>query len=315
MKTVFVSGASGVLGSRLVHRLTGAGFPVRALVKPDDPWLGRLAGTGCEFWRGDIQDPKCLAGAFAGVGTVFHLAAVILSPDPSAFERINTGGTANMVAAAAESGARHFVYVSSASVVYPKLTLYAQAKLAGETLVKNERRFAHTIVRPTLVYDENGGQELLLFWEMLKRFPIVPLVGGGRARKRPVFAGDIVEGLFRIADNPKAHGKTYNFSGSEAITLRELGELMLATAGLRKHFVAIPTPLCRLVARVLTLIDPNHPFSPQAVAGLCNDADLPPDAAVADLGFQPLGVRAGLPQHFPRTALPNPGPRTMEAPS
>ena len=315
MRTVFVSGASGVLGSRLVHRLRGAGFPVRALVQPNDPRLERLAGTGCELWRGDIQDPKCLAGAFAGVGTVFHLAAVILSPDPSAFERINTNGTANMVSAAADGGARHFVYVSSASVIYPNLTLYAAAKLAGETLVKKERRFAHTIVRPTLVYDENGGQELLLFWEYLQRFPIVPLVGGGRARKRPVFAGDIVEGLFRIAGNPKTHGKTYNFSGSEAVTLRELGALMLETAGRPKPFVAVPIALCRLVARVLTFINPNHPFSPQAVAGLSNDADLPPDAAVADLGFQPLGVRAGLPQHFPRAALLNPIPRSMEAPS
>ena len=102
---------------------------------------------------------------------------------------------------------RHFVYVSSASVVYPRLTPYGRAKLDAEKLVADERRFAHTIVRPTLVYDETGGQEFMLFRRYLRRFPVVPFIGPGSARKRPVFSEDVVDGLVRIVGNEIASAR------------------------------------------------------------------------------------------------------------
>ncbi|HEV3030202.1 MAG TPA: NAD(P)H-binding protein, partial [Polyangia bacterium] len=162
-RTAFVTGAAGVMGVRLVRGLVEAGWRVRALVLPGDALRARLAGLDCDIREGDVADAATLRGACAGVDTVYHLAAVILSHDPSVFARVNREGTAHVVAEAARAGVRHFIYVSSASVTYPKRTPYADSKLAAEELVKVERSFAHTIVRPTLVYDVGGGQELLLF--------------------------------------------------------------------------------------------------------------------------------------------------------
>ncbi len=299
---VFVSGAAGVLGSRLVRALVSAGHAVRALVQPGDPFRARLDGLACDIREGDLEQPATLRGVLDGVTTVMHLAAVILSPDPTAFDRINRGGTASLIAEAVRAGVEHFVYVSSASVTYPRLTRYAQSKLAGEALLKAEPRLRHTIVRPTLVYDERGGQEFMLFWRYLERFPVVPFVGDGRARKRPVWAEDIVQGLARIAGNPRSHGKTYNFSGAESVTIRELAELMLARRGQRRPFLHLPVGLCQLVARGMGLFMKDPPLSLQAIAGLVNDADLPPDEATRDLGYVPIGVREGLSRCFPRPA-------------
>jgi nucleoside-diphosphate-sugar epimerase len=308
--TVLVTGASGVLGSRLVRRLAAAGHPVRALVKPGDPFRGRLCAPGgdgaplpgIEIREADLERPHSLRGCFDGADTVYHLAAVILSPDPQVFDRVNRQGTAHMVAGAAAAGARHFIYASSASVIYPRRTRYAESKLAGEALVKAEARFAHTIVRPTLVYDVGGGQEFMLFWRYLERFPVVPFVGDGRARKRPVWAEDIVGGLAAIAGNPRSHGKTYNFSGGESVTIRELAELMLARRGQRKPFLHLPVRLCQAAALAAGLLVEDPPLSLQAIAGLVNDADLLPDLATADLGYHPRGVREGLAHCFPEDA-------------
>jgi nucleoside-diphosphate-sugar epimerase len=294
-----VSGASGVLGSRLVRTLVGAGWSVRALVQPGDPFLARLEGVRCDLREGDLERPESLRGVLEGVSTVYHLAAIILSPDRAAFDRINRLGTAHLVAEAARAGVEHFVYVSSASVTYPRLTRYAKSKLAGETLVKAETRLRHTIVRPTLIYDENGGQEFMRFWSYLERFRVVPFVGDGRARKRPVWAGDIVDGIARIAGNPRAYGKTYNFSGAESVTIQELAELMLARRGMKKRFLHLPVPLCKALAVALGLVTRDPSLSLQAIAGLVHDADLPPDEATRDLGYLPLGVREGLSRCFP----------------
>jgi nucleoside-diphosphate-sugar epimerase len=294
VSSILVTGAAGVLGSRLVHKLAASGQSVRALVKPGDPCMHRLDGVRCDIREGDIEHAATLASAFDGIDTVYHLAAVILSPDATVFERVNRKGTAHMVAGAAAAGVKHFVYVSSASVTYPRRTRYAESKLAGEALVKAERRFVHTIVRPTLVYEDNGGQEFLLFQQYLERFPVIPFIGDGRARKRPVHAQDIVEGLAAIAGNPRSHGQTYNFSGADSVSIRELAELMLARRGQRRRFLHLPVSLCQAAALALGAVMKDPPLSLQAIAGLVNDADLPPDAAIRDLGYRPIGVREGL---------------------
>jgi nucleoside-diphosphate-sugar epimerase len=303
-RTVLVSGATGVLGAGLVRALCARGFRVRGLTPPGDPFRARLDGTGCELVEGDVRNAAAVPGLFDGVGTVYHLAAVILARDPALYDTINRRGTAQMVEGAARAGVGHFIYVSSASVTYPKLTRYAESKLVGEALVKSEHRFAYTIARPTLVYDETGGQEFMMFLRYLQRSPAVPFIGGGGAWKRPVWAGDVVAGLAAMAGNPKCYGKTYNLSGGARIRMIDLARLMLAHHGQRRLFVHVPVPLARAAAHCMRLIMKDPPLTLQAIAGIINDADLPPDEAVRDLGYRPLDVEAGFARCFSQKQTP-----------
>jgi nucleoside-diphosphate-sugar epimerase len=294
-----VTGAAGVMGARLVRGLLDAGWKVRALVLPGDSLRARLDGLACEIWEGDVSRPSSLRGVCVGVDTVYHLAAVIIAHDDAVFRRVNRDGTAHLVAEAARGGARHFIYVSSASVTYPLLTAYGRSKREAEDVVTAEPSFAYTIVRPTLVYDEAGGQEFLMFLHYLQRFPIVPFIGAGRARKRPVWSGDIVDGLLRLGGNPVSHGKVYNFSGGEPISIIELGRLMLRHRGGSRPFVSLPVPLCRALSLVMGVVMPRPPLTRYVIAGMVNDADLDPGLATRDLGYRPIGVREGFRRCFP----------------
>lgn len=296
---ISVTGAGGVMGQRLVRGLVERGFEVRCLVLPGDPSARALARLGAELREGNVEDAASLTGLCDGVHTVYHLAAVIISYDQDVFRRVNLQGTANVVEEARRAGVRHFIYVSSASVTYPKRTPYAESKLAAEQLVSAERSFEHTIVRPTLVYDVTGGQELAMFRSYLERFPVVPFIGDGTALKRPVWAGDVVDGLLRLADNPRSHGKLYSFSGGEAISILELAKLILEHGGKRRPFVHVPVPVCVAIARVSRLFMQRPPLTTNAIAGIVNDADLDPSEACSDLGYRPLGVREGFARCFP----------------
>jgi nucleoside-diphosphate-sugar epimerase len=298
-KTVLVTGAAGGMGLRLVSRLLEAGWRVRGLVLPGDPLRRRLEWLGSEVVEADIRDARSLDGACDGVDAVYHLAAVILSNDPSVFRRVNRDGTAHVVRAAARAGVKHLVYISSASVVYPNPTPYSQSKRDAEAIVAAERAFAHTIVRPTLVYDENGGLELSMFERYLMRFPIVPFIGDGAALKRPVLSHDLVDGLVRLAGNEIAFGKIYNLSGGEAISIGDFARLILEHRGVAKPFVHVPVPLCKAMAQVMQLTMKKPPFTLSAIAGLTQDADLDPGSAMRDLGYRPIGVREGFRRCFP----------------
>lgn len=310
---VLVTGAGGEMGRRLVQRLIRDGWSVRGLVLPGDPLRQQLEAWGCEVMEGDVRQPSTLGPAVAGVRTVVHCAAVILPRDPALLDSVNHRGTVNLVRAAAEARIKHLVYVSSASVTYPRLTPYGRAKLAAEHAVRGETAFAHTIVRPTLVYDRTGGEEFMLFLGFLRRFPVVPFIGSGEARKSPVRAEDVVDGLARMVGNPICFGKTYNLSGGESITLEELGRLLLNLHGQTKPFVHVPVWMYRAVALVLGLAMDKPPLTQYGVTGFVNHADLDCEEARRDLGYRPVGAREGIAGCFaaprlPSPALPHPDP-------
>jgi NADH dehydrogenase len=267
-----------------------------------------VATAGCEVVFGDVADAATLGGVFEGIETVYHLAAVIIARDPSAYERVNVGGTRNMVDGAVRAGVRHFIYASSASVVDPSSSPYARSKAEAERIVRAVASLPSTIVRPTLIYERGGGQEFTLFLESLKKYPVVPFVGRGRGRKSPVDAEDVVRGLAAIEGNPRAPGKVYNFSGGEVLTIRDMARLVLRQLGLHKPILTVPVFLCRGAAFILekTMADP--PLTRYAISRIVADADLDNGPAGEDLGYRPIGFRQGLDKYYPRRIPSGNGP-------
>ncbi len=297
---ILVTGGAGVLGSRLVKGLVKAGHEVRALTLPGDPFVSRLEGVECEIVYADVADRGSLKDVFDGVDAVFHLAAIIIAYDDEAFDRINVGGVRNMALGALGAGVEHFVYVSSAAVILPEASAYARSKWEGEKIVTSQNTMSYTIVRPTLIYEEGGGQEFMMFLDSLLQYPVVPFVGRGHALKNPVHSDDIVKGLLAIAGNPKTYGKIYNFSGGEAISIWDLAKLMLELKGESKPFIPVPIPLCRGIAWILERRMNKPPLTGYAISRIEQDANLDNTSAREDLGYDPIGVTEGLPRCFPR---------------
>jgi nucleoside-diphosphate-sugar epimerase len=297
---ILVTGASGVMGSVLVSRLHEKGLPVRACVLPGDPLVGRIRGLCRDIRFGDVAEKSSITGICSGVTTVYHLAAVILSPEEDVFERVNVVGTRNLVDEARRAGVGHFIYVSSASVTYPRPTPYSISKRKAEDFVTNSG-LRYTIVRPTLVYGPSGGQEFDKYLDYLAKFPFVPFIGNGRAMKRPVFVDDVNDGLAAVCGRAESYGKTYNVSGGEAISMLDFTRLCLRLLGTpRKPVIRFPVGLCRLAALIMRLFAKDPPLKWQTIAGIIQDANLDPSLAMEDLGYSPAKVTDMLPKCFPR---------------
>ncbi len=287
------------MGTTLVKGLIEKGNKVRVIDIPNHPHKNRLDGTGAEIVFADITRPEAIADAFDGVKTIFHLAAVLISPDPSVFEKVNVGGTRNLVEAGIKCGAEHFIFVSSISVTYPYTTPYSLSKRECEKIVKSQDKMKWTIIRPSLAYNEYGGQEFMMYMDYLKKFPVVPFIGNGKALKNPVHVDDLMRGFLAVPNNEKAYGKTYAFCGSEEITIEELGRLMLKHQGISKPFIHVPVWLCKLAASIMGATMKNPPLTWNAIAGITQDANPDWSNAREDLGYNPIGVREGLQKCFP----------------
>jgi NADH dehydrogenase len=298
---ILVTGGAGVMGSALTTRLRAMGKEVRILALPGDRNCARVNHPGVEIRYGDIAERSQVEGLCEGIDTVYHCAAVIVTDDPVQFDKINSGGTRNLIEEALRAGVSHFIYVSSASVCYPELTQYAASKKTGEALVIDSG-LPFSIVRPTLVYNRGkGGLEFDMYLAYLRRFSFVPCIGEGNALKRPVYVEDIINGLTALCDNRGAWGKIYNFSGGEAISMKDFTRLCLRLLGMpTKPLVVLPVWTYYFIAFIMKVFFKHPPLNRQKIAGIIYDANLDPREAIEDLGYNPRKVSEFLPECFPR---------------
>lgn len=299
---ILVTGGTGFMGSRLVKRLVEKGHTVRAMAIENDPQLPKLEGVDCEIVTGDITKPQTLEEPMKGVQTLFHLAAVLVSDNPELFHRINYEGTRNVVDKAVEAGVEHFVYISAAAANYKVRTTYGETKFQAEQLMKRKRGNTNfTMIRPTLIYGPGGGgQELVIYIDQLKKFKwFIPLVGSGKARKRWVWIDDVIEGLTLLVDRPITYGKTYNFGGGSAHSIRKYTEMLCQQLGLNKPIVPIPVSICYTIAWFLKIVQKKPILKRDTILGVTMDADFSIEEAKRDIGYDPVSFEEGIRRCFP----------------
>ena len=116
MKKVFLTGASGFLGSYLLRALLDKGYQVRALKRKNSPlYLIQDIADKVEWVEGDITNFPSVEEAMEGIETVYHAAALVSfnSKDKADMLKVNFQGTENIVNIALEKGIQKLLYVSS----------------------------------------------------------------------------------------------------------------------------------------------------------------------------------------------------------
>jgi dihydroflavonol-4-reductase len=111
---ILVTGATGLIGSRIAERLAEDGHAVRALVRPGTD-AAPLHALGIAVAPGDLADPPSVAAALDGCAAVVHSAAATGGPrqDVAGMEAVNVRGTATVLDAARRAGVGRVVAVSS----------------------------------------------------------------------------------------------------------------------------------------------------------------------------------------------------------
>lgn len=163
--TVLITGATGLVGERLLPRLVEAGLACRVLLR-----AGKACPAGVEAATGDILDPSTLANAVRGVSAIVHLAAVFRTQDTDLIWKSNLAGTRNLIAAAEVHAPDARFIMSSTSHVYnndnphpgreedpvdPKQA-YPASKVAAEKELR-ESVLNWAIVRFPFVYGDGDG--------------------------------------------------------------------------------------------------------------------------------------------------------------
>jgi nucleoside-diphosphate-sugar epimerase len=166
MAKVFITGASGFMGSRLAAELLLRGHAVRGLVRPGSE---KKLAAGCEAMIGDALDSAEWSGRVTWCDTMVHLVGVA-HPSPAKaveFRSVDLASARVAVEAAKAAKVAHFVYVSVAHPA-PMMHAYIAARTEAEEAIRASGMNA-TILRPWYVLGPGRWWPCLLlpgYWLM-----------------------------------------------------------------------------------------------------------------------------------------------------
>jgi nucleoside-diphosphate-sugar epimerase len=255
MSTVFVTGASGFVGSYTVPELIAGGHRVLALVRSDAAGrrvLERLPAASrpaVELRPGDVTDRPSLGPALAGADAVVHLVAIPRDRgDGRELERVNVGGTRNVLEAAQAAGVRRYIHQGALGVVDDPRLHFAGSKARAEAAVRASS-LDWTILKPSLLWGERDGFFNVVAGLVRSAPGLVPVPGDGRARFQPLAATDAALAVRLSVERQAAVGATYELGGPRYWTYRQITREVLRGMGRRRLIVPVPVVLISLVAR------------------------------------------------------------------
>ena len=224
--TTLLTGASGLVGSRLLPRLVEGGADCRALIRSE-----RELPAGATGVRGDLDDPASLREAVEGVDMVVHLAALFRTTDDDAIWRANLDGTRNLIEAVKAYAPRARFVMASTGNVYDAdghhparetddchpTAAYPASKLAAEALLRASG-LTWAIARLPFVYGDGDGH-LASMSTLAPRFGLHPAHTYSVAHHRDVAV------VIRLALEGAMDGRVVNVTDDAPVTVFEMAAL------------------------------------------------------------------------------------------
>jgi NADH dehydrogenase len=284
--TVCVFGGTGFLGRRLVRRLAGEGASVRVAVRSPERARSILPDPDrVQVLRADVREPASVAAAVAGADAVVNCVSAYVEKAGVSFESVHVQGARTLAQEAFAAGVARLVLVSGIGADPQSASPYIRARGRGELAARQAFPGA-TVVRPGAMFGP-GDALFGALADIVRLFPVVPLIGGGRTRVQPVYVEDVAEAIARVLAERGSAGQTYELAGPGVYSLRELVEFVLRLVGKRRLLVPVPFAVAEFQARLFELL-PSPPLTTGQVDLLRKD-----NLASGDLpGLRELGIRA-----------------------
>lgn len=300
--SVFVTGATGFIGQRLVSALVEQGYRVRAMVRPDAKIDTRLP-PHVEQIPVDITYVDKLAGIVPESSAVIYCAGSVRGRSAADFSIANVEGVGAMLAALGRvAEAPPMLLLSSLAASQPGLSDYARSKYQGEQLLLGKNSLPWTIIRPPAVYGP-GDKEMLPLLKMIRR-GLLAHAGPRDQRLSLLHVDDLAAAVTAWLSAPQpCYQKTFAIDDGTAggYDWAAIGE---AVKDGNFRMIKLPRALLNIAARSNMLVSTLLGYAPMLTPGkvrelthpewLCDNSDF---SAIS--GWEPkLDLKTGARQLF-----------------
>ena len=275
---ITVIGASGRSGTALCRALLADAVPYVPVVRN----AGRWAATG-----------------LPGTPRIADVTDASLSIALGTATRVVSCAHARHIPAilAAAPLARRFVFLGSTRKFTRWPDAHGDGVLAGEVVFLASGR-SGVLLHPTMIYGADGENNVQRLAALLRRLPIIPLPGGGRALVQPIHQSDVTRCLRAALEVDWAGPHSMVIAGPEAVPYAAFVRAIAQAAGLRApRTVPVPAAVLHALAPLTAL--PGLPrIRSDEVRRLMEHKAFSIDAMRRTLHIDPISLSAGLAMTF-----------------
>jgi nucleoside-diphosphate-sugar epimerase len=248
---VFLTGATGFVGSHIAESLSRSGFRVRCAIRTtsDTRWLRGLPAETVETRAIDLASPASIADALQGVTHIVHAAGITRALKEAEYYSVNAEVTQLLAETAVRASVQRFVLISSLAARGPDgsrgpASAYGASKLESEkrlrAVVESGGSLEPRVLRPGGVYGPRDRELLPLFQVARSGFVPVPR---GVGRLQPVYASDVAAAVLQALDVEWSADGPFHLGGPAIHTWEEIADALGASIGREVRPIRVPAAL------------------------------------------------------------------------
>ena len=277
---IFVTGATGFTGSRVVPLLLKSGYEVRCLYRASSD-RSLLTDSNIEWVLGDVSAVNSLAMAMQGTDALVNIAS------------LGFGHADSIISAAKIVGLQRAVFISTTAIFTQLNAPSRKTRVAAELAIETSG-LKYTILRPTMIYGSDGDRNMWRLIRFMLYSPIVPIFGDGKYLQQPIYVEDVAQAVVSCLSNEKTIDKSYNIAGKNPLTYNDVIDTIARQLNKRVWKIHVPS---RPVVSLLRLFEKIHfpfPIKAEQVLRLNENKDFSYAEAQKDFGFSPLSFEEGI---------------------
>lgn len=255
---VFVTGATGYVGGRLVPRLLEAGYLVRCFARSprklrhrpwrDDPRVDVVRG---DLAKDSVED---VARTMEGCGAAYYLVHSMLAAGGNYAER-DRAMAERFAAAAVRAGLERIVYLGGLGETGDGLSEHLSSRLeVGRALRSTD--VPVTELRAAMIIG-SGSASFEILRYLVERLPVMITPKWVRTECQPIAIRNVLEYLVDCLSTPETVGRELDVGGPDVMTYRRIMEVMAEERGLpRRWILPVPVLTPRLSSAWIHLVTP-----------------------------------------------------------
>ena len=300
---ITIYGGSGFIGRHVVRAIARTGARMRIAVRRPElaGFLQPLGGVGqINAVQANVRYPDSLLAAAEDADAVINLVGILVPSGKQTFKSVMDEGARHVAEAARAAGALPSCISRRSERARTRRPIMRRSKAAGEEAVKHVLPDA-MILRPSIVF---GPEDDFFnrFGSLAQFSPVLPLIGGGKTRIQPVFAGDVAKAIVAALTGKADADSPYELGGPEVLTMKEIMQRVLAYTMRKRLLVSEPFFLAKLQGALLQLL-PKPMLTIDQVRMLETDNVVSEEAKRAHrtlegLGIEPIAIESVVPEYL-----------------
>lgn len=277
---VFVTGATGFTGSRVVPLLLKNGYEVRCLHRETSD-RSLLSSSEVEWALGDLSNTDALSASMRGADALVNLAS------------LGFGHADSILRATKDAGIQRAVFIGTTAIFTQLNAKSKKVRVAAELAIETSG-LKYTILRPTMIYGGPRDRNMWRLIRFMKVAPIVPVFGDGKYLQQPIYVDDVAAAILGCLKSDVTIGRSYNIAGRHPLTYNKVVDTIAKAMNKRVWKLHIPS---RSVVGLLKFFEKIHfpfPIKAEQVLRLNENKNFSYADAGKDFGFSPLSFEEGI---------------------